>query len=123
MDKPLAVLAEGPLLDAATLERELGWSLKPEGLCRDDICVLVPDRAALEQDGAIDVRVVAELLDRPVVVDEPTNVVAIGAPRQARRDALNLRAPDFTLPDLAGTEHSLADHRSKKKLLVAFSSW
>lgn len=123
MDKPLAVLTEGPLLDPSTLENELGWSLKPEGLCRDDVCVLVPDRTKLEQDGDIDVRVVAQLLDRPVVVDELTNVVAIGAPRQHRRDALDLRAPDFTLPDLEGTEHSLADHRSKKKLLVAFSSW
>ncbi len=123
MDKPLAVLTDGPLLDAATLTTELGWTLKPEGLCQDEVCVLVPDRAALEREGQLDLRVFAQLLDRPIVVDEPTNVVALGAPRQARRDALDLRAPDFTLPDLEGTEHSLADHRSKKKLLVAFSSW
>ena len=26
---------------------ELGWTLKPEGLCQDDTCVLIPDRDAI----------------------------------------------------------------------------
>ena len=86
--------------------------------------MIVPEREALASDAGIDVRVLGELLDRPVAVDEPSGVVAAGAPRDARRSALNdLKAPDFTLPDLDGTAHSLSDHRSKKRLLVAFSSW
>ena len=67
---------------------------------------------------------VTALLDRPIAVDTDAGLVAIGAERAHRRAALrDLRAPDFTLPDLEGTFHSLADHRSKKRLLVAFSSW
>ncbi len=120
-----AILEGGPVQDAATVEVTLGWTLKPEGLCRDDTCLLVPDRDALVPDAdGIDVRVLGELVDRPVAIDEPSGVVAVGAPREARRSALrDLKAPDFTLPDLDGTEHSLSDHRSKKRLLVAFSSW
>jgi hypothetical protein len=58
------------------------------------------------------------------VFDEASGVVAIGAPRELRQHALgDLQAPDFILPDLDGTPHALSDHRSKKKLLVAFSSW
>lgn len=124
MANDLALLTGGPLVEAGRLPETIGWTLKPEGLCRDTTCVIVPDRAALERDGLIDVTAVAALLDRPAAIDEESGVVAIGAPREARRGALHdLNAPDFVLPDLDGTYHALSDHRSKKKLLIAFSSW
>ena len=124
MQNDLALLTNGPLVSAIELRRELGWELKPEGLCREDVCVLVPDRASLEADGKIDAVAVAALLDRPALVDEVTGVVAIGAQRSIRQRAIDdLQAPDFVLPDLDGTPHALSDHRSKKRLLVAFSSW
>lgn len=124
MTNDLVLLPDGPLVTATELETMLGWTLTPEGLCRDETCVIVPDRSALERDGRIDTLAVAALLDRPAVVDEASGVAAIGVPRQARRGALdNLVAPDFVLPDLDGTPHALSDHRSKKRLLVAFSSW
>jgi len=122
-NQPL-VLMGGPLVAADELEAALGWTLEPEGLCRDDRCVIVSDRSTLERDGAVDVIVAAELLDRPSAIDEVSGAVAIGVPRAARRSALHdLAAPDFVLPDLDGTPHALSDHRSKKRLLVAFSSW
>jgi hypothetical protein len=118
------VLADGPLVSPDHLESLIGWRLEPRGLCRGDTCVIVRDRAALERDGQIDVTVVAALLDRPAVVDTESGVAAVGVPRSARRGALDhLMAPDFILPDLDGTPHALSDHRSKKRLLVAFSSW
>ena len=124
MSNDLVLLPDGPLIDPERLEETLGWTLKPEGLCRDDTCVIVPDRSAIERDGKLDATAVAALLDRPAIVDEGPNIAAIGAPRAARRSALfDLEAPDFVLPDLDGTPHALSDHRSKKRLLVAFSSW
>jgi hypothetical protein len=118
------VIAERPLLDVDELEAALGWALTPDGLCRADSCVNVPDRRAIERDGKIDITVVAALLDRPAVVDPVTGTTAVGVPRELRRGALHdLVAPDFVLPDVDGTPHALADHRSKKRLLVAFSSW
>ena len=124
MTNEAIVLLDGPLVDGGQLEQLLGWTLKPQGLCRDDECVIVPDRAALEHDGQIDLTAVAGLLDRPSVVDDVSGAAAIGMPRASRRAALNdLQAPDFVLPDLDGTPHALSDHRSKKRLLVAFSSW
>ena len=124
MQSDPVLLPDGPLIDANRLEPTLGWTLKPEGLCRQERCVAVPDRQALEHGDKIDAATVAELLDRPYVIDDVSNTAAIGAPRAARRSALNdLQAPDFTLSDLGGTEHSLSDHRGKKRLLVAFASW
>ena len=124
MAKDVVLLPDGPSLNAAALEAHLGWELKDQGLCRGDECVLVPDRDALINGDQIDALGVAALLDRPAVLDEETGIAAIGAPRAIRRRALDeLIAPDFSLPDLDGTAHALSDHRSKKRLLVAFSSW
>ena len=101
----------------------LGWTLKPEGLCQDDTCVIVPDRSALVSDDGVDLAVLGDLLDRPVAIDTDAGLAAIGAPRAIRRQALDLQAPDFSLPDLDGGLTALSDHRSKKRLLIAFSSW
>ena len=110
-------LTDGQLAD-------LGWELKPEGLCQDDTCVIVPDRNALVSDAGVDLSVLADLLDRPVAIDPESGLAALGAERGRRRSALaDLIAPDFELPDLDGGLTALSDHRSKKRLLVAFSSW
>lgn len=112
----------GTITDAQLAE--LGWRLKPEGLCHDDTCVIIPDRGALVGDSGIDLTVLAELLDRPVAIDHDSGLAAVGAERGRRRSALaDLIAPDFELPDLDGGPTALSDHRSKKRLLVAFSSW
>ena len=102
----------------------LGWELKPEGLCRDDVCVPVRDRDALVRDDDLDLAAVADALDRPVVVDEEHRVVVLGVPVATRRSAVEgFRAPSFELPDLDGRMHRLEEWRGRKKLLVAFASW
>ncbi len=120
----IVMLDNGPLIEIDELEDALGWTLKPEGLCKGDVCVIVPDRAALMDGERIDVIAVAALLDRPATNDADSGLVAIGAPRERRRAAVNdMKAPDFVLPDINGLPMNFSDHRSKKRLLVAFSSW
>ena len=34
-----------------------------------------------------------------------------------------LTAPDFSLPDLEGREHSLSDYRGNKVFLATWASW
>lgn len=120
----IAVLESPARVPAGSLTELIGWTLTPEGLCRDERCAIIPDRSALETAEGVDLAIVADVLDRPVAIDSAAGLVAIGTERQQRRSALQDRAaPDFSLPDLDGTWHALSDHRSKKKLLVAFSSW
>ncbi len=113
-----------PGVAVADLDTAIGWTLKPEGLCRGDVCVPVADRAALDHPAGVDLVAVADALDRPAVLDESLAAIAIGAPAADRRAALRDRqAPDFTLGDLDGVLHSLSGFTGKKRLLVAFSSW
>ena len=115
---------EGLLIDPSVLPTALGWELKPEGLCRDDVCVPVRDRDALFVGDRLDVAAVANALQRPSVVDVAAGVIAIALPSEERRRALNdHHAPAFTLSDLDGTAHSLEEWKDRKKLLVAFSTW
>jgi peroxiredoxin len=112
------------LVDPASLHQALGWELKPEGLCRGDICVPVAAPDALTIDGRLDIAAVAAALGRPVVVDAGAGIAALGlAPGERRRALEGLEAPDFSLPDLDGADHRLADFQGKKKLLVTFASW
>ncbi len=101
-----------------------GWMLKPEGLCRADVCVPVRDRASLVVGDGIDVEAAAAALGRPAVVDAERGVAALGVPANDVADAMrSLDAPDFTLPDIDGRPVSLHDYDRRKRLLLAWSSW
>jgi hypothetical protein len=112
------------LVDAAHLPDALGWELKPEGLCRDDVCVPVRDQSSLFIDDRVDLAIVADTLGRPMVIDGEARLVSIAIPAEQRRQALDaLVAPSFELADLDGNVHQLEEWRGRKKLLVAFASW
>jgi len=111
-------------LSADALRTALGWELKPQGLCKDERCVPLSGRKDLVTDGGVDLVGVAELLSRPLALDLAERVACIGASAAERSAQLaSLQAPEFTLPDLNGTRHSLSDYRGKKVLLVAYASW
>jgi hypothetical protein len=112
------------LLDPSVLPAALGWELKPEGLCRDDVCVPVRDRHALFAGDRLDLERVAGALGRPIVVNADARVVSIALPAEERRRALDsLVAPSFELADLQGRLHRLEEWHDRKRLLVAFASW
>jgi peroxiredoxin len=112
-------------LDAADLEAAVGWALRPQGLCRGDVCVPVANVSRLSAvDGRLDLFTVAHALGRGCVVDADAGIAALSEDPAARHDALAGQvAPDFTLPDLDGEPHSLSDWRGRKRLLVTFASW
>lgn len=66
----------------------------------------------------------AEAAGRPVALDLEERAASLGVSAEERgRRLASLEAPDFTLPDLDGRLHSLAEHRGKKVFLVAYGSW
>jgi len=113
-----------PMLSPAALRAAFGFELKPEGLCKGEICVPVRDRSTLVRSDGIDLSALAERLGRPLAVDAGERFAVLGASPVERAERLaSLEAPDFTLPDLAGKLHSLSEQRGKKVLLIAYASW
>jgi hypothetical protein len=114
--------SDGLLLSSVEAETVSGWTLKPEGMCRDELCV--PLNADIRRDGKIDLAAFWRLLGNPVVSDAAGSVFVLGTAAESRASALaRLEAPDFTLPDLAGVAHSLSDLRGKKVFLTTWASW
>lgn len=111
-------------LDALTAAT--GWELKPEGMCRDEVCIPIPAERASElaADGQVNLTAFARLTGQPYAHDPRHAVWSFGPPSyewQRRLDSVD--APDFTLPDFEGQPHSLSDYRGKKVFLVTWASW
>ncbi len=122
-----AAASEGERLWLASdaLEGATGWSLKPEGFCRGEVCVPLPAGREDEfvRDGQADVAALWRHLGGPVLHDgHGTWVLGTDAGERTRQLA-SLEAPDFTLPDLDGNAHTLSHHRGKKVFLATWASW
>jgi hypothetical protein len=114
--------ADGLWVTAEDAERATGWSLKPEGMCRDALCVPLPPAAL--RGKRVDLAAFWRKLDNVVLSDESGTVWVLGTGAAARNQALaGLTAPDFTLPDLDGVPHRLSDLRGKKIFLASWASW
>lgn len=103
-----------------------GWTLKPEGFCKGEVCVPVPPARAPEFVRGDEVNVAAlwRHLGAPVVHDDAGSAWVLGTSAEDRASRLtSLEAPDFTLPDLAGRQHALSAYRGKKVLVVSWASW
>jgi hypothetical protein len=116
---------ERVLVDAGDLARATGWVLKPEGLCRDALCVPLRDPSIATADRSrLDLAGFAAALQRPVAIDVEEPAAFLGVAAAERGEQLRgMQAPDFTLPDLDGRKHSLSEQRGKKVLLLAYASW
>src|SRR5437868_2857047 len=94
-----ALVDDRVLVEARGFADATGWQLKPEGLCRGDVCVPTKSRPDVVVDGRVDAASAAELLRRAVLVDGANAVVAYGDSASAVASELAARhAADFTLP-------------------------
>jgi hypothetical protein len=109
-----------------SLEEATGLVLKPEGLCRDEVCIPLPMNAPepLLRDGDFNISAFWRHMARPVVRDAQGETWLLGdSTDELRSRLISLEAPDFTLPDLEGRNHSLRDYRGTKIFLTAWASW
>jgi hypothetical protein len=113
----------------ADLTRATHFEIKPQGVCRAELCFPLPKARKLEfirKDGAknwFNLLAFAQLVQQPVAHDEALSVWYFGLRSDQRQTLASLQAPDFTLPDMNGKMHSLSDFRGKKVFLVTWASW
>lgn len=111
------------------LKRATGFELKPQGVCRDELCFPLPKARQKEfvDEGkskpSFNLTAFAQLVHQPVAHDEAAGAWYFGLRADQRQGLTQLRAPNFTLADMEGKMHSLSDFRGKKVFLVTWASW
>lgn len=124
-----ALVGDGTLLvPIENVEAITGFTIKPEGMCVDDLCIPLPADSGwiTDQAGAkyFDLTKFAAKMDQVYAVDAENNVWSFTAvPRPQTTPLMAGRAPDFALPDRTGKIVRLSDFRGKKVLIVTWASW
>jgi hypothetical protein len=98
----------------ADLERRTGWSIKPQGACRGEVCVPLRSPFSVED--------LAERLGMGLVADEKHGLWALG-PEAGGRALSSAELPDIVLPDREGRDFALRSLRGTKVFMVAWASW
>jgi hypothetical protein len=114
----------------AELTRSTGFVVKPQGVCRSELCFPLPKQRKadfLGQRGKVtwfNLSEFARLVKQRVAHDEKLATWCFGPRPEGQNGYLaTLEAPKFTLPDRNGKLHSLSDFRGKKVLLITWASW
>ena len=103
-----------------------GWTLKPEGYCKGDICIPANSSATAPfyKNERINASGLWRHMGHPVLSDNDEKVWVFGTSATDRAAALrSAEAPDFSLADLQGNTTTLSDLRGKKVLLATWASW
>jgi hypothetical protein len=114
----------------AELTRATGFVVKPQGVCRNELCFPLPKQRKadfLGQRGKVtwfNLSEFARLVKQPVAHEEKLATWCFGPRPEMQNGYLaTLEAPNFTLPDRSGKLHSLSNFRGKKVLLITWASW
>jgi hypothetical protein len=116
-------------ITTADLKRATRFEVKPQGVCRDELCFPLPKAkqdAFIHKDAGqtwFNMTAFAQLVHQPVAHDAALATWYFGVRADQRQQLGSLQAPDFSLPDLQGKLHRLSDFRGKKILLVTWASW
>ena len=113
------MILESLTIMAETFERRTGWAFRPEGLCKGDICVPLPEHGDAR---SLDARVLSQRLNMPLIHDERHELWCLG-PEEMGRTLTTADLPDLELPDQDGNPFRLRSLRGRKVLLVAWASW
>jgi peroxiredoxin len=120
-DHTLAGTTSG--VDPHDLEVATGWALKPQGLCRGEICVPLGDRPVVTTAGDVDLVQWSAALGYVLATDADFGVAAVVSSGGGDALTVGSEAPDVSLPDVDGYEHSLNELAGRKRVLVTWASW
>ena len=109
------MLLDAPELDAEAFTRATGWAIKPEGACKGDVCVPLPNGYSLGD--------AARRLGMALVHDDTLGKWALGPAAVTGRPLVSAELPEFSLPDLDGRPFELSSLRGRKVVIVAWAPY
>lgn len=116
-------------ISTADLKRSTHFEVKPQGVCREELCFPLPKarmREFLRLQAPLqlfNLTAFARLVQQPVAHQAEPAVWYFGLRSDQQQRLSSLEAPDFTLPDINGKPHSLSQFRGKKVFLITWASW
>ena len=107
-------------IPASELARINEFTVKPQGACREDVCIPLPK--ALKRNGRLNLSGFARQVRQSVVNEGST--WSFGEMPMLRAGFLESRtAPDFAVQNRQGKTVRLKDFRGRKILLLTWASW
>jgi hypothetical protein len=113
------MLANTPTVATSDFERETGWVFKPEGACKGDVCIPLPENPGER----LDLVETASAMGLPVVTDQTHGLIAIGPESLGNRALTTAQAPELDLPDLDGNVFKLSSLRGQKVVVYAWAPY
>jgi hypothetical protein len=113
------MLWHSPQIATKDFEKESGWTFKPEGACKGDVCIPLSNPPGDE----LDLADISASLGLPMVASETHNLYAIGPEAIGSRALTTAEAPHLVLPDLEGKPFDLASLRGKKVVVYAWAPY
>ncbi len=113
------MLARSPTVAKTEFEESTGWTFKPEGACKAQVCI--PLSAPVGD--IVDLVGVAGQMGLPVVSEPELGYWSVGPESVGARALTTAQAPSLVLPDLNGNLFDLASLRGKRVLLYAWAPY
>ena len=102
-------------IDAGEFAAGTGWQIKPEGACKGEVCVPLPN--------GFDVTSAAQRLGMAIVHDADAGLWALGPESVTGRALVSAEAPELELDDIDGNPFRLSSLHGQKVLLVAWAPY
>jgi hypothetical protein len=113
------MLLKSLTIDRSQFEAGTGWTLKPEGACKGDVCIPLPDA----EGQTLDITTTAQTMGLPLVAEPEFGLWALGPESVGSRALTTAIAADFSLPDVDGNEFRLSSLRGQKVLVYAWAPY
>jgi hypothetical protein len=111
------LVRDGHPIDADVFARRTGWSIRPEGACKDDTCIPLPDRPVTAQS-------LSERLGMAIATSPGNDVIALGPPSIGGRALDSVTVPhDLDFLDFDDNTVRLRDVRGSRTVLVSWAPW
>ena len=114
------MLLQSTTISRSDFEHGTGWQLRPEGACKGDVCIALPE--ALQGD-LIDVESLAEVMGLPLVAAQDFGLWSLGPESIGARALTSALAGELELPDLEGNAFKLSSLRGQKVLVYAWAPY